>query len=228
MLVGMALAWVRRPWVPGLSESNLTATRIRMDWASGACLGTLPVFFGSIEGEGAFLDRGGFLAISGATPPVVIPALTASDSRLAPCLGLPLLRSIGLRSFALYLWHSAGSVFIALAHSGARFLAACDSQALGDLVVGPCRQVLQHIHLSTRPPHLHPSDLCRVAQAEVDCLPTRATDRRCTGEDLPVLGERTVGHRQGQFCTDPLKVGDDSDQLEANPVAQTLTAVAQE
>lgn len=102
-LLGAALAVV---WQPGVWKSGRQSRRFVpiMDVAGwGALVGLLLLFVYLNEKE-PWLYRGGFL-LTAAVTCLVIMAASHPQTTLSKVMGNPVLRWIGTRSYAIYLWH---------------------------------------------------------------------------------------------------------------------------
>ncbi|MGQ0617670.1 MAG: acyltransferase family protein [Acidimicrobiia bacterium] len=113
LLVGSVLALLQPPATVRIGASERkpagtgTAPRRRLDaldLAGAAALVWLAVVMATVSQFDRGLYAGGFLRVSLPTV-VVLAAVGRRRSILGRVLGNPLLRSVGLRSYSLYLWH---------------------------------------------------------------------------------------------------------------------------
>ena len=118
LLLGAALGVMslapRRP-------SRATSTRTTTNWGVGAALVAFVAVLAamaSVEQDAAWLYRGGFLVFSAVCGVVVWSVVHAPRSRLALWLSSGALVAIGLRSYALYLWHWPVRVFVSTDTTG--------------------------------------------------------------------------------------------------------------
>jgi peptidoglycan/LPS O-acetylase OafA/YrhL len=102
LLFGAALAmvWPSRKLSPRIGAG----ARTTLDGLGVAGLAVIALMVWKTDQYSAFLYRGGFVLLSIATV-LVVAALSHPASRLGPVLGWKPLRWIGVRSYALYLWH---------------------------------------------------------------------------------------------------------------------------
>ena len=102
LLVGAALAFV---WDPrGLAGRWSRYGGLPFDLIGAVALAALVVAVLSISEYGAFLYRGGFLLVALATA-ALIAATVHPQARIGRALGISVLRWVGVRSYAIYLWH---------------------------------------------------------------------------------------------------------------------------
>jgi peptidoglycan/LPS O-acetylase OafA/YrhL len=102
LLLGALLALF---WRPGhLSRGEVGERGGRVDLIALGGLGLLVLFAIYASATGSFLYYGGFL-VAGLATLTVIAATAHPRSHLAKALGVRPLRWIGLRSYAIYLWH---------------------------------------------------------------------------------------------------------------------------
>ncbi len=102
LLFGAALAmvWPSRK----LSRRISPGARNTLDWLGVAGLVTIALLIWRTGELSSFLYRGGFVVLSLATV-LVLMACTHPACRLGVALGVRPLRWIGVRSYAIYLWH---------------------------------------------------------------------------------------------------------------------------
>jgi peptidoglycan/LPS O-acetylase OafA/YrhL len=102
LLIGAALATV---WPSRLLRAQISGGARRIIDAGGVLgLAVIGLMFWRSTEFSPFLYRGGFLVLSVATA-LVVAASAHPASRLGPLLGSAPLRWIGVRSYAIYLWH---------------------------------------------------------------------------------------------------------------------------
>jgi peptidoglycan/LPS O-acetylase OafA/YrhL len=99
LLIGVALAYI---WVP--SEVRRRSDMVLVDMLGVAALGALTGMFLYFDDSRVLLYYGGFALVALVTA-VVVAAAAHPQGRLGTALGVAPLRWIGLRSYAIYLWH---------------------------------------------------------------------------------------------------------------------------
>ena len=111
LLIGAAVAFLWRPWTAVGAESRWRGLRNRMDLLGlVGVLGILFLFRAAefsatpTPGQVAWLYPWGFVATGIATLAVVV-AVTTPGSRSGRVLGNRAFRAVGVRSYAIYLWH---------------------------------------------------------------------------------------------------------------------------
>ena len=103
LLIGSALAVAWRP--DATRRGTRAGTSLLVDGAAIAALAVLGVWSMTVDPYGDFLYRGGFALVSLVTAGLIV-ATTHPASRIGRAvLGNPLMRWLGLRSYAIYLWH---------------------------------------------------------------------------------------------------------------------------
>ncbi len=102
LLIGAALAMV---WPSRRLNKDITrhARRV-LDWTGIAGLAVIALLIWQTNQYSAFIYEGGLVLLSIATA-VVVAVVAHPASRLGPVLGCAPLRWIGVRSYAIYLWH---------------------------------------------------------------------------------------------------------------------------
>jgi peptidoglycan/LPS O-acetylase OafA/YrhL len=102
LLFGAALAmvWPSRKLSPRIGAG----ARNTLDALGAAGLAAIALMVWQTDQYSAFLYRGGFVLLSIATV-LIVAALAHPAGRLGPILGWKPLRWIGVRSYAIYLWH---------------------------------------------------------------------------------------------------------------------------
>ncbi len=111
LLIGAAVAFLWRPWTAVGAEPRWRGLRNRMDLLGLAGVLGILFLFRTAEfsatptpGQVAWLYPWGFVATGVATLAVVV-AVTTPGSRAGRVLGNRAFRAVGVRSYAIYLWH---------------------------------------------------------------------------------------------------------------------------
>jgi peptidoglycan/LPS O-acetylase OafA/YrhL len=111
LLMGAAVAFLWRPWTAVGAEPRWRSLRNRMDLLGLAGVLGILFLFRTAEfsatptpGQVAWLYPWGFVATGVATLAVVV-AVTTPGSRAGRVLGNRAFRAVGVRSYAIYLWH---------------------------------------------------------------------------------------------------------------------------
>ena len=102
LLAGSALAFLWDPW--RLSAAASGRLRRALDPAALALLAAVVVWMTVVDESTSALYRGGFLLLDLNTV-LLIAAVVHPASRVGRALGVAPLRWVGLRSYAIYLWH---------------------------------------------------------------------------------------------------------------------------
>jgi peptidoglycan/LPS O-acetylase OafA/YrhL len=102
-MLGALLAVLVRPWRKQF-DVQTRAQRISLDVAGTVAAALLGVALFTLNDQSELLYRGGFLAIA-IVAAVLVLAASRNDSMVGRALGVPPLRWLGQRSYAIYLWH---------------------------------------------------------------------------------------------------------------------------
>jgi peptidoglycan/LPS O-acetylase OafA/YrhL len=103
ILAGVALAFVWRPGSLPRRAAAFTA-RTADAWGLAALVGLVAVAFAATD-DGAFLYRGGFLAVALLTSVLIAAAVHPRAALIHGVLGRRPLVWLGTRSYSIYLWH---------------------------------------------------------------------------------------------------------------------------